>query len=335
MKRLLPVLLLLVAARSHAQQLVAIGDRFFVASSGTAKLISRDGKPLWTAEGLRSPTATIVGASRVAVLDALRNESALFDLARGTRTSVHTAETPIGGYFIGNDLVILSHDSRSIERIGEDGSRTSQTLGVDPAFVRVIGSTAVVYSRGDGRLQLFDASSLRPLREVRIAPFASDLEIDATTAYLTYPREATVRQIDLATLRSAGELRVGAVPVDLALAGDGGTLSARSLAIADPSARRIWRLEGRQSITQAFARGFIRGLLGLGLTSSRAREFPSGVDRVLARGRRLVAYDTSSGTIYRVTRKRVSVVARGIPAGAFTMTAKGIAWLDGDALRLE
>ncbi len=335
MKRLLFMIFVLIAAQSQAQQLVAIGDRFFVASPGTAKMISRDGTPFWTGEGVRSPTATIVGASRVAVLDALRNEAAVFDLASGTRTLVRTAETPIGGYFTGNDLVVVARDSRSIDRIGVDGSRTAQQLGLDPAFVRIAGSTAVVYSRGDGRLQLFDASSLRPLRETRVATFASDLEIDATTAYLTYPREATVRQIDLATLRAAGDLRVGAVPVDLTFASGNSALNARSLAIADPSARRIWLLEGRQSITQAFARGFIRGLLGFGLTSNRAREFPSGVDRVFSHGGRLIAYDTSTGTIYRVTRQGVSVVARAIAPHAFTVTASGVAWLDDGTLRIE
>ena len=335
MKGLLVMIFVLVAAQSQAQQLVAIGDRFFVASPATAKMISRDGTPFWTGEGVRSPTATIVGASRVAVLDALRNEAAVFDLASGSRTLVPTAETPIGGYFAGNDLVVVARDSRSIERIGVVGSRTAQPLGVDPAFVRIAGSTVVVYSRGDGRLQLFDASSLRPLRETRVAPFASDFEIDATTAYLTYPREAIVRQFDLTSLRTAGDLRVGAVPVDLTFAGGQRALSARSLAIADPSARRIWLLEGRQSIAQAFTRGFIRGLLGLGLTSNRARQFPSGIDRVFSHDGRLIANDTSTGTIYRITRKKVSVVARAIPPDAFTMTANGVAWLESGTLRME
>ena len=118
---------------------------------------------------------------------------------------------------------------------------------------------------------------------------------DGKRAYLVYPRESKIRMVDLATMRPAGEMTVGAVPVALGV-------RSSTLAVADPSAKRVWMVEGTQSFSQAFARGFLRGLIGLGLGGARDAQFPTGVDRVLMRGSRWVAYDSSSGTLYRFAR---------------------------------
>jgi hypothetical protein len=88
--------------------------------------------------------------------------------------------------------------------------------------------------------------------------------------------------------------------------------------------------EGRQSTAKAIARGFLRGFIGLGLYGNRSAQFPTGVDRVVARGARWIAYDSSSGTLYRVDRRQSSVVAQGIGPKAFTLTEAGIVfWKDG------
>jgi hypothetical protein len=174
----------------------------------------------------------------------------------------------------------------------------------------------------------------RVVRRAVIAPFASDLEVDGATAYLLFPREAHIRTVDLRTLRASGSVAVGAVPIDLALAGGGSAITARVVAVADPSAKRVWLTEGTQSLTQAVARGFLRGVLGLGLFGNRSSEFPTGVDRVLARGARWLAYDSSSGTLYRVTRQKSSVVASGIAPGAFALTADGIAYWQNGRVRI-
>jgi hypothetical protein len=173
----------------------------------------------------------------------------------------------------------------------------------------------------------------RVTRRVRVGSFASDLETDGRTAYLLYPREARIQMVDLASMKLKGTAAVGAVPVDLALAGGGTALTARVLAVADPSAKRIWLTEGTQSTAEAVARGFLRGFLGLGLFANRSSAFPTGVDRVVARGARWIAYDSSSGTLYRVDRRKSSVIARHVEPGAFALTQDGIAWWEDGRIR--
>jgi hypothetical protein len=81
------------------------------------------------------------------------------------------------------------------------------------------------------------------------------------------------------------------------------------------------------------ARGFVRGLLGLGLFRPRGSEFPTGVDRVFPGG---FAYDSSSATLYRVRRGKVSVVAKNLPPGAFAATERGLmVWKGGVLQHLE
>ena len=156
-------------------------------------------------------------------------------------------------------------------------------LSADPAFLATANGRVYVYSRAAGVLEDNEG------RRIRVAPFASDLEIAGNTAYLAYPREARIRTINLTSMK-IGEVAVGAVPVDIAFAGGGTAITARILAVADPSAKRVWLTESTQSTAEAVARGFLRGFIGLGLFGSRSsrvsdRSRPRGdartdVDRV-------------------------------------------------------
>lgn len=85
-------------------------------------------------------------------------------------------------------------------------------------------------------------------------------------------------------------------------------------------------------MTQAVLRGALRGFLGLGLFGSRASQFPTGVDRVVIRGKIWLAYDSSSGTLYRFSRKKSSIVARNVPPHGFAITADGVAWWTGTSV---
>jgi hypothetical protein len=127
-------------------------------------------------------------------------------------------------------------------------------------------------------------------------------------------------------------LNIGAVPTDLAFAGGNTALTARILAVADPSAKRVWLAESTQSTTEAVARGFLRGLLGLGLFGGRASQFPTGVDRVAIRGKLWIAYDSSTRTLYHFTRKQSTVVARNVAPGAFALIEDGVAWWNGTSV---
>jgi hypothetical protein len=343
MKRTTFALLFLLAPSMFAQVLTNTPRGVVVAHDGRVELVGG-----WTAHGVRNATAIVAGNADIAVLDALNNEAVVIDLATGRATRYATAETPIDAVFLEHDLYVLCRDAQVVQRLGPPASSPAGAAASrrppaetpvlrtdvlrtdvlrtdpDPAFLRVSDGNLYVYSRATGAIQQIDGP------RVVVAAFASDFEIAGHTGYLVYPREAHVLVVDLATMKAAGEIKAGAVPVDLAFAGSGTALTARILAIADPSAKRVWLIEGTQSMTQAISRGFLRGLLGLGLFGARSSQFPTGVDRVLTSGKTWIAYDTSTGTLYRFTKKTSRAIAKDIAPHAFDVTSTGVAyWKDG------
>lgn len=298
-----------------------------VAHDGVVELFASDGRDrLWRSDGVAYAGAVVTGESSIAVLDPIANRARIVDIRTGTSTSMRTGETPIDGAFIGRDLYLLERDARALERIAPDGTRASISLATDPAFLRVRDARLYVYSRVAGAIQEITTTPFAILRTAAAEPFASDFETDGRTGYTVHPRDGFIRMVDLATGKPAGQVRVGAVPVDLAFAGSGTALSARMLAVADPSAKRVWVVEAKQSVMQAFARGFLRGFLGLGLFGGRESTFPAGVDRVVIRGPASIAYDSSSGTLYRFSKNKIDVLARGVAPSAFAVGPGSVAW---------
>ena len=317
----LPIAVLaLIGLPASAQVLTSTNAGVVTAHDGKIEL---QGK--WTADGVAHATAIASTDDRVAVLDALANEAVIVELSTGRATRVQTAETPIAAAFLGRELYILARDARVLQH-----GAMRIPLAADPAFLRQSNGKLYVYSRTTGTIE--EIVRDRVARRVTVQPFASDFEISGTTAYLVYPRDARVRMFDLTKMQPAGEIAVGGVPVDLAFAGGGTALTARVLAVADPSTKRVWLEEGTQSMTQAVARGVLRGFLGLGLFGSRGSQFPTGVDRVLVSGKTWLAYDSSSGTLYRFTKKSSSIVARNVPPHGFAITADGVAWWTGTSV---
>jgi hypothetical protein len=312
--------IVLLAPSAFAQIVTSTTAGVVVAHNGK---ISLPGK--WTTDGVRHATAVATATGQIAVLDALSNEAVLVELATGRASRVQTAETPIAAAFLGRELYILARDARMLQH-----RATRIPLAADPSFLEQANGMLYVYSRTTGTIEEIDRD--RVSRRVAAAPFASDFEISSTTAYLVYPREARIRLVDLRTMKATGEIAVGAVPVDLAFPGGGTALTARVLAVADPSAKRVWLQEGAQSMTQAVARGILRGFLGLGLFGSRASQFPTGVDRVVIRGKTWIAYDSSSGTLYRFTKRTSSIVAKNVPPQGFAVTEDGVAWWNGTSV---
>ena len=94
------------------------------------------------------------------------------------------------------------------------------------------------------------------------------------------------------------------------------------------------RAEEAESFTHAFARGFLRGLLGIDVAAPRAPEIPAGVDRLLTHGSTVVAYDSMSETLYRLSRSKARAIASGVAPEAFTVTSRGVAVWQNGALRL-
>ncbi|HEX9984704.1 MAG TPA: hypothetical protein VGF69_15695 [Thermoanaerobaculia bacterium] len=275
----------------------------------------------WSVDGVTNATAIITGERKAAVLDALANEARIVDLSSGRTVVRKTGETPIDGLFVGDDLYTLARDARLLEC---GGCAPSLRTPADPAFLRQSNGRLYVYGRAEGILEEIDPRTLRVTRRVRTEPAASDFEVAGRFAYLVLPRTGKIAILDLQEMQPHGVLEAGAVPVDVAVA------KAPNIAVADPSAKRVWVVEGAQSMTQAVTRGFIRGLLGLGLYSNRNSSFPTGVDRVAVSGSRWIAYDSSSATLYRFEGTKSTVLAEGLAATAFTVTSDGVwIWQDG------
>lgn len=314
MKRLL-LAFLLIAPASFAQVVHPTAAGVIVARDGSVEM---DGR--WRIDGVDHPQSIASNETHVAVLDPLANTLVLADLATGRATRHSTDETPTRAAFVGDALYVLARDARTLRRLGGPAIE----LAPDPAFLRIAGQKLYVYSRSGGILEEIEGD--RVTRRLEVAPFASDFEVSGTTGYLVYPRDARIRTIDLAAMQQEGELAVGAVPVDLAFAGGGSAITARILAVADPSAKRVWLAEAEHSMGKAIARGFLRGLLGLGLFGARDSEFPTGVDRVAIAGDQRVAYDSSSRTLYRFDGRKSSLLATDVAPGAFAVTDDGIVW---------
>lgn len=327
MKRIL--LLALLACPAFAQVLT---------DTPRGVVVAHDGRIEWggrSVAGVEHATFITADDERAVVLDALHNQAVLVDLASGAMQRIRTAETPIAALFVRRELYILARDARVLQRVGGEDI----PLDADPSHLAQTNGRIFVYSRTAGVLHEIGGGRWE------VPPFASDFEITGERFFLTYPREGKVRigQIGpigqmgspISPIRPIGlisELSVGAVPTDLAFAGGGTALTARILAVADPSAKRVWLAESTQSMTEAVARGFLRGLLGLGLFGGRASQFPTGVDRVQTRGKHWIAYDSSSRTLYHFTRKQSTVLARGVAPHAFALTADGVAWWNGTSV---
>jgi hypothetical protein len=315
---------------------LAITDRgVLVARSGSIEMFDRTAATrIWSGEGLPTPGRIVTSNQQAVIIDPLASQIRIIDLASGRGTTLRTGETPIDGMFLNGRIYLLERDARALERIGADGARASIALAADPAFLREAGGRIYAYSRTAGVIQEITTSPFEIRRTVDVAPFASDLEVDAKNAYLVFPRGGKIRSVELTTMKNAGSFDVGAVPVDAAFASSGTALTARTLAVADPSAKRVWMVQGAESFAQAVARGFLRGLIGLGLYGGRASQFPTGVDRVIIKGSRSYAYDSSSGTLYRFTKSR-SVVAKNVAPEGFAVGATGVYVWDDAVRRLQ
>ena len=313
MKKRLVLLALLFAPMLEAQVVVATSRGIVVADAGSVTLHDETLRKIWSTRGPANPWFAVAGERSIAVLDAWTNEVRTYELSSGRTQALPAGETPVAAAWVGDDLFVLARDARTLQRM-RDGATVP--LDPDPAFLRAAGGKLYAYSRLSGVLQEIDAASMRITRRATAGSFASDFEMTAKAAYFAFPHEAKIRTIALETFQAGPVLDAGAVPTDLAIAGNASALSATRIAVADPSAKRIWTIEGTQSTASAFSRGFLRGLLGLGLYRPQSREFPTGVDRVVTAR---VAYDSSSRTLF--TPKPLS----GIGPMAFAVVGNRVA----------
>ena len=329
MKRIAAVLLFVVTA-ANAQVVATAGKDIVVAHDGVIERYDSQLRRIWTAAGVANPSRIAIGRSSIAVIDSFANELRMLDFATGHGERIRTGETPIDAIFVDRDLFVLDRDDHRLEKIGG----ASVSVAPDPAFLRVANRMIYVYSRLDGVVQEISPSTMRADRSVALAPFAADFETDGRSGYLVYPQEARLRTFALSTMKRSGDIGAGVVPVDLAVTARENAISASRLALADPSAKRVWIVEGQESVTRAVTRGFIRGLLGLGLFAAGGSEFPTGVDRIATRGSITVAYDSTTRTLYQVRGSKGTAIAKDVGPNAFAVGEGTVALWQNGALRL-
>jgi hypothetical protein len=333
---------LLVPVPQQRIILVARGDQRTIEARD-----DRFGMVVWSTGGVAAPRVHAVSEDGdwAAIADPVANEVAIVSTRARNTQQFRVPETPVALTFLGTDLFVLSRDGEALTRIGMRASG-AQPAGVraamesipmrpDSTFLTRAGDRLYVYSRLEGAIDEIDPTGMMRTRSLRVPPHAGDMESDGRRGYLVYPRSGKMTTVSLAEMRNLGEVEVGAVPVDIALESDPNLISAGVVSVADPSSKRIWRVERSQSTAEAFGRGFLRGLLGLGLYTPRSTEFPTGIDRLWnAEGRRL-AYDSSSGTLYRIAGGRSRILARVSSPWAFAAVGPRLAVWDEPRQTLE
>ncbi|MEO8215976.1 MAG: hypothetical protein ABI718_02730 [Acidobacteriota bacterium] len=296
----------------------------------TVTAYSMKGAILWSRPGLAHPSFVVTDkiGSRVAILSALDDAVQIVELNSGGSRRVETPATPVAARFEESAVVVLCRDGRKLVRIADGTISMSVDLPADASFLAGAGGSLWIYSRLTGDLIEFDSDTLSIRSRAVFDRFASDLEVDDRHAYLVYPREGTVEVIALPEMTLAGRLNVGAVPIDLIVQKGGTALTATVLHVADPASRAIYANESTQSFAAAFGRGLLRGLLGFGLLSGTSAQFPAPIDRILADGNRMLAYDSAGRALYSFGGKKSHLLATSVPRGGYTFVEQGIAWWD-------
>jgi len=274
---------------------------------------------------LDHPTAVVIAADGQSafVVDAMENRGAVLDIRGGKIRAVSLGETPVDALFLGHDIFVLCRDSAEVLRIRGGGTIDSLPVSRGSSLLRASGGRLYAYDPQQGSIQEIAPDEMKVIRLGTSERFASDFEVDGSSGYLVFPRTGRLIVVSLEKLGETGRLNVGAVPVDLALERDRSRLRSGSVAVADPSSKKIWRTERSQSFGEAFARGFARGLLGLGLFAPKSSEYPRGVDRIRVGGGSLAALDSSSGNLYTTRGGRSRLVAKGMTAVSFDLGSNG------------
>ena len=342
MKGTVVIVFLFLATTLSAQSVALIATpKGVVVTTGEPKnsieIYDLDAKTIVrTLPGPRRPTHLVTAGSRVAILDMLHNEVHLVDAGRRTVSKMTTAESPVDAVFHNNELFVIARDARMLEKFGSAPRSQSTTIPADCSFIRAGRNHLYLYSRTEGFLVEIDPVALRITRRLAIEAFASDLEIDEDYAYLAYPATGKVRGVNLETLTAAEPVKAGAVPIDIHISPHGTALTGRTMVVADPASKRIWITETTQSALEAFARGFLRGLIGLGLYGGRTSKFATGIDRVAASREMSVTYDSSTRTLFSYSRDTTRTVARDVPPRAFSVLNDSVYfWSDGRLQRFR
>lgn len=322
------IALSLAAMFSHdllAATLIEIGEgRAWIAREGRIEEWTRNGlSQSW--EGPALPAAMLHQGNRT-IVSGIDGELVVVDHHSGVASSVQLQQTVTEMIATPHGVVLLEGASGEIHLLREHEAAPLTSAGADAADGRYADGSLYLYSRAQrtiSRVSLDDGSSV-------IAPLSavpSDLEVDQSGVYVTYPEEGAVEVFDRISLASRERFRIGSAPVDLALASSSSLASGGSFVVADPAAGAVIRDERSRSVVSSFLRGFLRGLLGIGL--ARAEVFrPDGRPDHVRVGRSVWAQDSASGKIWRIDGKQIAEIGIA-PAGAFAVSERdSAAWID-------
>ncbi|MFN2238833.1 MAG: hypothetical protein ABR524_05540 [Thermoanaerobaculia bacterium] len=336
MKRSLPLvaaLLLLPATLGAASVVLATGDAIVHAVPGSIRVLAAGATEPMNYQGLAYPGfgAVALEQSLAAIFDPVEDRLAIVASA-GPPRIVELRDTPTAAAFLGSTLFVVSREKGTLTKIGNDGEKASVRSSGRPGFISISDGVVFTYDPIRGLIERFDPVSLESSGTLAIDRFGSDFETDGRSGYLAIPGTGEVISFSLSSLDGRKALQGGAVPVDVVVERASSPLSPRTLAIADPASRRIWRVEGQQSGGAAFARGFLRGLIGLGLYAPRSSELPTGVDRIESAAGGLLAFDSSSGDLYRITSKRSERIATGVDPSGYAWNGERVFYSAGGML---
>jgi hypothetical protein len=305
------LLLVMFAAPLFAQSVAVTKQGIVVAHDRVVDLYdAKTMQRVMRTEGVEYSGEIAADDEDVAVIDPIHN---VVQIVGGARLETH--ETPVGAAFINHELYVLERDARRLSHRNE-----TVKVGQGAQFLRVAHGKLYVYSVIDGLLQEITTAPFAVKRELATLPYATDFETDGRIAYFTYPQKGAIRVVDVEKMLEVGTEKVGAVPVDLEFAQHATILNARTIAIADPSSKRVFTIEGTQTgVGVTFGRGVLHGLLGVGFFGNRNSAFPTGVDRIIGREKDWVAYDSSTGTVYSVIKTKSLAIATGVGPHAFAV----------------
>ncbi len=276
----------------------------------------------WNRPGLRFPLfgVTAEDGGIVAIVAPVDERVAI--VRDGEVALFDVPGAPVAAELDGEALFLATRGGMLIRIEGE--SVRSVPVAAGSPLLAVDGRAAIVYDQISGTIERFDPATLARIESGRTEAFASRIAIESGTVYLVVPRSGRLVTILLDDLSAGTGTTAGAAPVDLAIEAPANATRGAVLVLADPAAKRIRRIEGKQSLAQAIGRGFVRGLLGLGLFSPSSASMPTGADRVFRRDGRTWAFDSTTGTLYAIRGADAEPVATGLRWNAFVIRGE---WL--------
>ena len=277
-----------------------------VAHDGRIEGFDRAGeKRLWSADGIASPSSIVTsldGAS-VAILDGFDDRIAVVSVADGVVALHDTPGTPVAAAFFERDLWVVLRDVSKVRRIAANGDAIDLGVALDPALIAVSDQFVYVYSRAGGLLQEIDPRLAQARRIAPVGTGGSDLEIRLPKdekadliAHLCRPANGVIVRIDLRLMESR-EMSNSGTPTDLAFVPWGAKLS------IDPG------------------------------TSIIADPEKQTYDRVAISAAGVFAFDSNSGTVYRVEGRSAAKIATGQTATSFAATDDALFTWDAKSAR--